>query len=115
MPRHPFANWASRAIRGSFNPWLLQCTELRDYDLSNTLVVAGSARTGTTWLAELVSTCPRSALIFEPLHPLRVPQAAAAGFRGGKNFLEPDEAWPEGEEFLKMALRGKIRNRWTTS
>lgn len=97
------------------NPLVLRWTANRQYDLRNTLVVAGSWRSGTTWLGELIcAAVPRSAMLFEPLHVGNVPEAAAAGCEWYK-YLEPGQSWPEGEAFVRRALEGKVINRHTTS
>lgn len=120
------ANWASRLLdrplkkscalflRGKINPLTLRWTGPRGYELSKTLVIAGSPRSGTTWLAELVCMIPDSALLFEPLNLHRVSLARLAGFNW-RTYVDQNEKWAKGEEFLETVLRGKLLNAWTTS
>lgn len=113
--RYPFSVLARRITRGQLNPIILRALASRHYQYSNTLVVAGGPRSGTTWLAELVcAAVPRSAMLFEPLHIGNVPAAAAAGFTW-RTYMKPDEVWPEGKAFLRQALEGKVINRHTAS
>jgi hypothetical protein len=85
------------------------------YDLRDTIFVAGWARSGTTWLAEVLSTIPKSAILFEPLHQDRVPQAKAAGFPVKDAILAPGEGTAAQKLFMERALRGRILNWWTCS
>lgn len=95
-------------------PLILRATSRRSYDLANTLVIAGSPRSGTTWLAELVQTIPRTAILFEPEHLTRVAAARDAGLSWHTS-KEPGESWPEGDDFFARVLRGEILTPWTTS
>jgi hypothetical protein len=105
---------ASRASRGVWNPVAGRVTARRDYDLSNTIFVAGWARSGTTWLAEVLSAIPKSAILFEPLHTERVPAAAAAGFPS-PHMLAPGEGTASQKQFMERVLQGRVLNWWTCS
>jgi len=74
-----------------------------------TLFVSGTARSGTTWLAEVLARATRSRLMFEPLAPPAVP--------GGLVLpvfpcLRPGEQMPALEAHLRRVFAGRIRNRW---
>lgn len=103
-----------RLVRGSLNPWLIKLTSLPDYNGEKSIVLLGGPRSGTTWLAEIISTIPKSALLFEPLYLPKVREARVAGMQWHK-FLLPDDEWPEGEVFCRQIFSGKILNPWTTS
>jgi hypothetical protein len=105
---------ARRVSRRSLGPTLVRLTADRNYDLGETLVVAGSPRSGTTWLAEVLSTLPRSAILFEPEHMLQVPEARQAGLDWHVMKL-PGDAWPAGERYFDRVLRGQVVTPWTTS
>ena len=107
-------NYPRMVLRGLLNPVLLRQFGSPQYDLRHTLVVSGYPRSGTTWLAELISLVPTTALLFEPLSPTQVPEAASAGVNW-INFHLPQEQWPEGREFMERVLRGQVINKWTTS
>lgn len=104
---------ALAAVRGSVNPTLVRLTRRRQYDLGRSLVISGFPRSGTTWLAELLATLPGTGILFEPLNPLRVPEARRAGC-DWQNFRTSDESWPAGEGFMERVLSGRVLNAWTT-
>jgi hypothetical protein len=105
---------ATRASRSLLNPLLGRLTANPDYDLRDTVLVVGWARSGTTWLAEAISAIPNSAILFEPLHTERVPEAAAAGFPTPE-LLAPGEGSPSQKAFMDRVLRGRVLNWWTCS
>jgi hypothetical protein len=105
---------ANRSLRAAINPLTTRLFARRDYDLRNSLVISGGSRSGTTWLAELVATLPRSAVLFEPEHIGNVPEAAQAGLKWS-TYVDPDESWPEGRAFFDRVLRGQVLNWHTTS
>jgi hypothetical protein len=82
------------------------------YDEEATILVSGSPRSGTTWLASSLSALPSSAVLFEPLQLEHVPAARRAGFRW-RTFVPPGRAWPEGERFLRRVFSGRVLNGWT--
>jgi hypothetical protein len=96
------------------NPLVASVTANRNYDIRNTIVVAGWARSGTTWLAEVLSAIPKSAILFEPLHSERVREAVAAGLPG-TDILPPGGGSAAQKLFMERVLRGDVLNWWTCS
>jgi hypothetical protein len=96
------------------NPVVASVTANRKYDIRNTIVVAGWARSGTTWLAEVLSAIPKSAILFEPMHSERVPEAVAAGLPGTE-ILSPGGGTASQRLFMERVLRGDVLNWWTCS
>ena len=79
-------------------------------DPGKTVFLAGTGRSGTTWLAGLINHDQSYRDVFEPFHPGKV--EALRGFKS-KQYLRPDD---RREEFLAPARRvlsGEIRSRWT--
>ena len=79
-------------------------------DHRNTVFLAGSGRSGTTWVAEVINHRNGYRLVFEPFHPGRV--EICGGFRR-KQYLRPDD---RREEYLGPARRiltGGLRSPWT--
>ncbi len=78
-------------------------------DPSKTIIIAGSPRSGTTLLLDLLGASLKYRKVFEPLHPLNV--------KGAQNFyylyVRPEEDRPDLESFMKKALTGKINTPWT--
>lgn len=101
------------ALRGLVNPPIVRLTRPRRYELGRSLVISGFPRSGTTWLAELLSSLPGAAILFEPLNPVRVKAAQEAGC-DWQNFRTRGESWLEGEKFVRDILAGRVINRWTT-
>jgi Sulfotransferase family len=79
-------------------------------DHRSSVFLAGSGRSGTTWVAEVINHRNGYRLVFEPFHPGRVD--ICGGFRR-KQYLRPDD---RREEYLGPArtiLTGGLRSPWT--
>lgn len=74
-----------------------------------TLLVSGTARSGTTWLAEILARATRSRLMFEPLAPQAVPAGVEVPVFP---CLRPDERQPALEAHLRRVFDGRIRDPW---
>ncbi len=92
---------------------LIRALLARNCDPSKAIVVASTPRSGSTWLAEILSTLPGSLLLFEPLHLRYVPEAKEAGF-SWRTYVPREAEWPQGKEFLTRVFEGRILNWWTT-
>lgn len=82
----------------------------RGGDHTDTVFVAGSGRSGTTWLSDLINHRGEYRLIFEPFYRRRV--GACANFNR-RQYLRADD---NREEYLASArdiLSGRIRSLWT--
>jgi hypothetical protein len=80
-------------------------------DPARSLFVIGSARSGTTWLAEMLVRLFGCRFIFEPLRTESVPLAAPVRFG---QYLDP-EARPDPEvaRVLDRVAAGRVRSRWS--
>jgi len=86
------------------------CVDLGRGDHTTTVFLAGSGRSGTTWLSEVINYEGRYRYVFEPFNPARV--GAFARF-GSKQYLRPEDT---REAFLgpaRLALSGGLRDPWT--
>lgn len=84
--------------------------DLAKGDHRRTVFIAGTGRSGTTWLSGLVNHDRRYRSVFEPFYPGKVEDFR--GFRS-KQYLRPGD---RREEFLAPARRvlsGELRNGWT--
>jgi hypothetical protein len=72
--------------------------------------LAGSGRSGTTWLSEVVNYKGGYRYIFEPFNPARV--SAFEHFRS-KQYLRPDDAREAFLEPARLAISGALRDPWT--
>ena len=71
------------------------------------LVVAGSPRSGNTWLSEVLTALPGSGWLNEPLHLTWYPEAQDAGF-SWRTYVRPDADWPSGQQFLSSLFQGQV-------
>lgn len=76
-------------------------------DVNSTVVVSGSPRSGTTWLAEILRGLPDYKLINEPLRLSTNSRARDAGFEW-RTHLSPGAVAPEKESYLRDVLNGHV-------
>ncbi len=62
-------------FNGLLNSILFRLIHFNGFNPNNTIMVFGSMRSGSTWLAEVISSVNGHLQIFEPLHPVYVPEA----------------------------------------
>jgi len=79
-------------------------------DHQSTVFLAGTARSGTTWVSELINFNNEYRYIFEPFNYKKVP--ATEPF-GGRKYLRPDEDNKELFEIMQTIVSGRIRSAWT--
>jgi len=71
-------------------------------------VIAGTGRSGTTWLLDTLAEANGLRAVFEPLHPAGLREAAPFANR----WVAPDAEWPELERFMARALSGRYLGLW---
>jgi hypothetical protein len=78
-------------------------------DIGKSIFIAGSARSGTTWLAETISSQLPSRIIFEPFHTEKV-----AEFRKFNYFqyMRPMDRNDELRDYCQKVFSGQIRSPW---
>jgi len=101
-------------IKGAVNCLLFKLIYRRGFDSSKTLVIFGSIRSGSTWLAEIISSLDDHLQIFEPLHPDYVP-CAKKHMPEQNKYVPVDEAWPAGVSVFNKILSGRVINAWIMS
>ena len=79
-------------------------------DHTKTVFLAGSGRSGTTWLSDLINHDSGYRQVFEPFHPGKVEDFR--GF-GSKQYLRPGDRREEFLEPARKAVTGQLRNHWT--
>ena len=84
--------------------------DLAKGDPTKTVFIAGSGRSGTTWLSNLVNHDASYRLVFEPFHPGKVPD-----IRGwsSKQYLRPEDRRQEFLQPARRVLAGEVQNGWT--
>lgn len=78
-------------------------------DRRDTVFVAGSGRSGTTWLSELINHDNQYRYIFEPFHPENVP--VCKDFHR-KQYLRLDDERRTYLDAAERILSGEVRDRW---
>lgn len=89
---------------------LLGGLDLARGDHTKTVFLAGSGRSGTTWLSGLINHDSDYRQIFEPFHPGKVEDFR--GF-GSKQYLRPEDRREEFLEPAQKAVTGQLRGGWT--
>ena len=74
-----------------------------------TVALLGSARSGTTWVGEVIDRHHDHRVVFEPLRPNRVPVAKA--FANGQ-YLRRADTDPRYLDPMRAILTGRVRNPW---
>jgi len=80
-----------------------------DTSPSNIIFLAGSGRSGTTWLANLINHRQDHCYYFEPLNHHQVKDIEPFGWR---QYLRPDEEYPEHLAVAKNFLYGTVDVPW---
>jgi hypothetical protein len=78
-------------------------------DIGNSIIVAGTARSGTTWLAELLAKSLHARIMFEPFHNRRVSVWQKYPYMMYKENTEGDDGLYADVNTL---LSGNMRNAW---
>lgn len=82
---------------------------LTNSDPAQTIILAGSGRSGTTWLGNIIAASPSMRIIFEPFDYRHVPAASVLPLRA---YARPTESYPDWAAFVGQALRGQLDNEW---
>lgn len=80
-----------------------------DPDMRRSILVAGTARSGTTWLGDLIASQIPSRVLFEPFNPILVPEYNSFSYF---QYVRPGEKNPEFHMYARKLFTGDIRNRW---
>jgi hypothetical protein len=84
----------------------------RNFDPRDNLILCSTPRGGSTWLAELLSQVPQTAVLFEPLHLWRKPPFSDLNLCGYQPIPEHAD-WPEARAVFDAVFRGGFVNGWT--
>ena len=71
--------------------------------------MAGTARSATTWLGDLIASQIPCRILFEPFNPDLVPEYCAFQYF---QYMRPGAENPELRAFARRVFTGEIRNRW---
>ena len=88
------------------------CYRDEDSDTRNSILVAGTGRSGTTWLAGIIASQLRCRMMFEPFYPAKVEAYRSFHYF---QYMRPDERNDRLYAFCETILSGSIRNAWIDS
>lgn len=94
-----------RLQKATFEQEFLLAGKIGACDISDTIVVVGSPRSGTTWLLEILRLLPKYKAINEPLNRKKVRQNH--GFYE-RTYIHPDQSAPKQRECLLKVLTGQV-------
>jgi hypothetical protein len=77
--------------------------------LDRSLLIAGTARSGTTWLAEIVAAELGGRIVFEPFHSELVREFAGFHYF---HYMRPDQDDSSLEAFSRRVFSGRLRDPW---
>jgi hypothetical protein len=75
---------------------------------SKTTIIAGSGRSGTTWVQDSLAEANGLRTVFEPLHPIGVPASRRFSYK----YINADADIPELKEFMGKVLGGNYHSVW---
>ena len=78
-------------------------------DHRNTVFLAGTGRSGTSWVANIINYDKHYRFLYEPFHPDKVP--LCRNFRP-RQYLRPDDTSSAFLEPARAILTGAVRNSW---
>lgn len=79
-------------------------------DYRKAIFLAGTGRSGTTWVSSIINYDNEYRDIFEPFHPYKVNLVKHFKYR---QYLRPENQSREFIEPTEFILSGKLRNEWT--
>jgi hypothetical protein len=78
-------------------------------ELGRSVLVAGTARSGTTWLGDLISSKIPCRILFEPFNPNLVPEYRNFNYF---QYMQPETQDQQFYSFARKVFRGEVRNAW---
>ena len=93
--------------RSRVKPVLASLRELRPYSISNTVVMSGSPRGGTTWLASVLAMLPRSSLLWEPLDLRCSSELREMGLEW-RTYLPPEAPHAALQSYFERVMTGRL-------
>jgi len=72
------------------------------------IIIAGSGRSGTTWVLDAIARANNLRTIFEPLNPVGHPSAKHLANR----YVRDDTDFPELKRFMDKVFSGNLKSLW---
>jgi hypothetical protein len=102
-----YLKWARTPLRRRLGVRFVVDREPRH---ERTVFLAGTARSGTTWVSEIINHHNDYRYIFEPFYPKRVPEMAPFGSRP---YLRPGDHRPDLLRLAERVVTGRLHSPWT--
>jgi Sulfotransferase family len=83
-----------------------------DRDIGKSVIIAGTGRSGTTWLADLISSQIPCRIMFEPFHPGKIKEFSQFNYFQYMRPTEPNDALLS---YCHKVFTGNIRDAWIDS
>lgn len=80
------------------------------HDAAGTVLLAGSGRSGTTWMSQIINHGNAYRDVFEPFHPQHVRQVLGWP---AMRYLRAEQDGCDEAEAVRSLLSGRVRSRWT--
>jgi hypothetical protein len=80
--------------------------------MRDTVIIVGSGRSGTTWIAETINFNNKYRLVFEPLNGKHVPEWSEYPNR---LFINPNNKAHVAEDLIHKTIGGELTNEWINS
>ena len=109
-PEDGYDAYVGRTIGASFSRLFGALHVDLNRDHRSSVFLAGSGRSGTTWVSGIINYRNGFRLVFEPFQPDRV--GICKNFRR-KQYLRPDDRREEYLQAASMVVAGRIRSLWT--
>ncbi|MGD2156271.1 MAG: sulfotransferase [Anaerolineales bacterium] len=78
-------------------------------DPTKSILVVGTARSGTSWIADLIASQFKSRIMFEPFNPELVPEYRKFNYF---QYMRPEDHNPDLYCYCRKVFAGAIRNGW---
>jgi hypothetical protein len=101
--------WSQKLYRSAFQAFGSRLYVDRNPDLRRSIFVAGTARSGTTWLADIIASQVKCRILFEPFQSELVRDFRAYNYF---QYMHPAQDDEYLYAFANRIMTGQIRNRW---
>lgn len=80
-----------------------------DLGLENTVIISGTARCGSTWIAEVLAAQLHRRIVFEPFDNRQLKEIAHYPYLP---YLRPEDEHPDFHAFSRQVFSGRMRHPW---
>jgi hypothetical protein len=84
----------------------------RDGDIGKSVIIAGTGRSGTTWVADLISSEIPCRIMFEPFHSKKIKEFSRFSYF---QYMKPTEQNDALLSYCNRVFTGNIRDPWIDS